>query len=211
MSKIGFKVLTIWRSKLADSEDHNFPPLIPLSLAIDASIINGIKDKSEDAESTESFLEERTVEGIQNYNKATNGIVLRTLSDDLMLAISRKRTDWIKIKQGLKDVKNFRIYVNIQKFGVIVITVVAKMFNIGSNGTLTHRLCCDISSRLIRESVRPYPVRPYSFYEHRGDYYKLLQTRFDRKISALDGELPKTLQDQLLSTMQWMFWNDALV
>ena len=66
MSKIGFKVLTIWRSKLADSEDHNFPPLIPLSLAIDASIINGIKDKSEDAESTKSFLEERTVEGIQN-------------------------------------------------------------------------------------------------------------------------------------------------
>ena len=218
MSKIGFKVTSIQKILSFGTTRPDFPPLIPLVLSIKAAISNGIKEKSEDAQSTKSFLKEKTIEGLQDFNKVTNGILSRMLTDenievgDLMLAIRNRRPgseeDWIKIRQTSRGDKNFRIYFNLKKFGMIIITVVTKIFNIGSNGTLTHRVCCDIASRLIRGSLGPCPIY---YYKKHVQYYKYLQTRWERKISALNGELPKTLQDQLRSTMQWMLWNDILV
>ena len=208
MSKIGFKVLRIQRSMLADSSDLNFPPLVPLILAIRAFIRNGIKFKSEDEESTGSFLEQKTAEALHDYNKSSNGLLLRTLSktniegDDLMLVIIRRRSNWIKIRHT-SNRNIYRIYINLKEFGLITMWVETKTFNTGNNGTLTHRLCCDISSTLVQESLR-IAQRPYP-----EDFYKLLKTGVVWKISEL--EMPETLREQLVSTMEWMFWNEILV
>ena len=216
MSKIGFKVQMIRRSMLADSSDHNFPPLIPLALAIKASIQNGIKFKSEDEESTESFLEQRSVKALHEYNKSSNGLLLRTLSnthiesDDLMLVIRRRKSNWIKIRQtskghwGYRENRNiYRTYINLYQFGMIMMWVEAKTFNIGNNGSLTHILCCDISTTLVQEFLRT-AQRPYP-----EDFNNLLQTAVVCKISQL--EMPETLREQLVTTMEWMFWSEILV
>ena len=183
--------------------------------SITASIRNGIQCKSDDEQSTEAFLKQRITEGLQDYNKLTNGLLLRTVSrtsmedDDLMSAIRGVGTEWsgsewIRIKRVYigTPFNVYKCYVDLKEFGFIMMTVEAKMFDIGNNGTLTHRLCCDISSRLFQESVHstwsPYPE----------DFYNILLAGIDWKISEL--ELPETLRKQLVTTLRWMIWTEIL-
>ena len=243
MAKIGFKVYFITRDRytigsvdddeelvaLAFEEDKFVDIGIDIKDYITASITNGIKC-TDDEQSTESFLEQRVIEGFQEYNKSTHGFLLRAMSDtnmeddDLMSAIKRRGPEWdrpewarpewdwgwIEIRPIFKTSRTIShhfapfhtIHICLKEFGTVSITVGVREFNIGDSGTLTHRICCDISSRLVQETTRstlcPLPE----------DFFNVLLADVDRKISEL--ELPETLRKQLEATLQWMMWTEIL-
>lgn len=254
MSRIGFEMVYIWRDRPVDEPNADIPPLmrvvyydsdgedeideaeagalyieekkfnINIKDSIKASIRNGIQCKSEE-QSTESFLEQRIIEGLQHYNKSTNGLLLRTVAGtntegvDLMSAV-RRSTDivaewqwsgfkWLRIKRIWiwSAMYIYNITVDLKEFGSLEMQVQAKTFDIGNSGTLTHMLCCDISTRLFQESVRS--THHLSLSLHPYDFYNILVADVDRKISEL--ELPETLQKQLVSTLRWMFFTKILV
>ena len=221
-----------WAAILEDSEsdddDDGFED-VNVKAFVRCSIRNGIKHNSEDEQSVGSFLEQRISEALQDYDNATNGLLMKKVhtmgrkGDDLMQSIRRK-ANWFSIRQtawpywelwdgivSLHDRSVYRICVDLESFGCFSIEVETKVFNIGNHGSLTHGLCCLISTRLAKEYLHSsHCSYPEEFCSRWCDAVNQSNWAEAAEWKTRKLQLPETLRKQLVSTMQWQFWAEIL-
>ena len=140
--------------------------------------------------------------------------------DDLMQLI-RRRAGWYLIGQtarahweywdGEKAYWNsrsiYRIRVNLGDLGLFSIEVETKAFNLGSNGTLSHSLCCHISTTLAQDYLHStHCLYPEDFCIRWCTDINQTNWAAAAEWKTSELELPETVRQQLVSTMQWMFW-----
>ena len=167
----------------------------------------------ENSENVHLFLEQKITEALQEYNKRHCGYLMSQVAsmglagDSLMQAI--RRSEWISIEKT-HDM-TYEIRCDLQEFGVFFVEVETREYNLGSPDSLSHKLCHQISCRLIYDHLHSTRcTHPKNICLKQCNIGNVLNWAVAAEWKTGELEIPASVHSQLVATMYWLFWTRAL-
>ena len=180
-----------------------------------------------------NFLQRRIELALEDYNRASKGILIRTLCGEesqngentesgLMSMVRERCPDWFLFSWAVpadwpyppnqkETSQSFcRVIVNLGEFGSYGLEIqTVKLVHIKSHLSLSHITCVKISAMLAQQYLHT------SLCSYQEEYCKVLCERGTDwppqalwKVNTLD--IPETLREQLVETMDWLYWSGVL-
>lgn len=166
----------------------------------------------ESSENVQLFLEQKISEILQEYNKRQGGYLMSRVAsmglpgDGLMQAICR--SDWISIEKN--DEMAYEIRCDLQGFGVFFVEVETRAYNLGTPDSLSHKLCRQISCRLIYEHLHStHCTRPQNICLKQCNIENVPNWAAAAEWKTGKLQIPVSLRTQIVTTMYWLFWTRA--